>query len=67
MAKQWKFVRVQEELYLEIEGIAAAADISITKLINILLRSKLEEQEKSVDKINQVCYNESIAKAKATR
>ena len=67
MTKQWKFVRVQEELYLEIEGIAVAADISITKLINILLRSKLEEQEKSIDKINQVCYYESIAKAKAAR
>lgn len=67
MAKQWKFVRVQEELYLELEEIAAAADISVMKLVNILLRSSSEEREKSVDKISEVRYNENIAKAKATR
>lgn len=46
MAKQWKFVRIQKELYLELEKIAAAADISVTKLVNILLKNKLEKQEK---------------------
>jgi hypothetical protein len=67
VAKDWKFIRIRKSLYSELVKLAAEADVSTAKMLNIILEKVIDEHKKMLTTTIKVCYNASIAKAKAIR
>ena len=53
MAKDWKFIRIRKSLYSELVKLAAEADVSTAKMLNIILEKVIDEHKKNVDNNNQ--------------